>query len=135
MKLGEEALPDVGGGENSAVLVVLADILDNSDCTVGEIATRTGLPQSAVSTAVARLRESGSVVARADPRDRRRTLLRRAEHASDRVAEVRASTVDDVLGDALGTADPEEISAVLHALELLSRRLIRQSGHPPPGNP
>lgn len=130
MKIGEEALPDVGRGGHGAVLVVLADVLDNPDSTVGEIATRTRLPQSAVSMAVARLRETGSVEARTDPRDRRRTLLSRADHVSDRVAEVRASTVDDALGRALGTDDTNEIGEIVHALELMFQRLGLQSAQP-----
>lgn len=123
MKIGEQALPDVGRGGNGAVLVTLADVLDHPDSTVGEIAARTGLPQSAVSTAVARLRESGSVVAHTDPRDRRRTLLSRAEHSSDRVTEVHASTIDDALGRALGTDDSAEVHDVERALEALAQRL------------
>lgn len=130
MKIGEQALPDVGRGGNGAVLVVLADVLDHPDSTVGEIATRTGLPQSAVSMAVARLRETGSVTARTDPRDRRRTLLRRANHVSSRIAEVRASTIDEALGRALGTDDATEIHEVAHTLEALSQRLGPQA--PPP---
>ncbi|MEU7989532.1 helix-turn-helix domain-containing protein [Streptosporangium canum] len=130
MKIGEQALPDVGRGGNGAVLVVLADVLDSPDSTVGEIAARTRLPQSAVSMAVARLREAGSVVARTDPRDRRRTLLRHANHLSDRVGEVRASTIDDALGRALGTDDTDEIRDVVHALEAMSQRLGLRSAQP-----
>ncbi|QDP98934.1 MarR family transcriptional regulator [Microlunatus elymi] len=130
MKIGEQALPEVGHAGNRTVLVVLADILDNSDSTVGEIAARTGLTQSAVSVAVVRLRDSGSVVARTDPRDRRRTLLRRADHVSDRVAEVRGHTVDDAIGQALDTDNAGEISDLVHTLEVVSQRLGLQSGKP-----
>lgn len=130
MKLGEQALPEVGDAGSRAVLVVLADILDNSDSTVGEIAARTGLAQSAVSMAVVRLRETGSVVARTDPRDRRRTLLRHADRVSDRVAEVRAYTVDDAIGRALDTDNTGEIRDVVHALEAVSQRLGLPSGQP-----
>jgi hypothetical protein len=41
------------------------------DSSVGEIATRTGLPQSYVSTVVARLRDLNALETRADPDDRR----------------------------------------------------------------
>ncbi|MFE3987938.1 MarR family winged helix-turn-helix transcriptional regulator [Nocardia tengchongensis] len=122
MKIGEQALPDVGAhGGNRAVLVVLSDVLAHSGTTISEVAARTGLPQSAVSGAVARLRETGSVVAETDPHDRRRSLLEAARDISGRVAEVRATTIDDAVATALGGDDG--IGEVIAALELLSRRL------------
>ncbi|WP_143120991.1 hypothetical protein [Streptosporangium canum] len=69
-------------------------------------------------------------MARTDPRDRRRTLLRHAKHLSDRVGEVRARTIDEALGRALGTDDTDEIRDVVHALEAMSQRLGPQSAQP-----
>ncbi|WP_067698876.1 MarR family winged helix-turn-helix transcriptional regulator [Nocardia jejuensis] len=127
MKIGEQALPETGHRTgNRAVLVVLSDILEHADTTISEIATRTGLPQSAVSGAVSRLRETGSVVAEPDPADRRRTLLRRAGRLSTRVAEVRATTIDDALTRALGAGDPVALAEVTAALDTLSRHLRAQ---------
>ncbi|MEU5878248.1 MarR family transcriptional regulator [Spirillospora sp. NPDC047279] len=130
MKIGEEALPaeGIGGGGHRAVMVVLSDVLGHPDSTVGEIAGRTGLPQSAVSTAVARLREAGSVIATVDPGDRRRSLIRRSETVSERVAEVRASTIDGALASALSSADPETVGEAVRVLEWLRDRLADQSG-------
>ncbi|MEV7907996.1 MarR family transcriptional regulator, partial [Streptomyces anulatus] len=91
--------------------------------SVGEIATRTGLPQSAVSAAVARLREAGSIVTATDPGDRRRVLIREAPEASPRVTEVRSTSVDDALGTALGTDDPRQIRELVAMLEALAQRL------------
>ncbi|MFC7649112.1 MarR family transcriptional regulator [Streptosporangium lutulentum] len=75
MKIGEEAMPTEGIGDHSTgvrtVLIVVSDLREHPDSSVGEIAKRTGLPQSAVSAAVARLREAGSVVTMTDPGDRR----------------------------------------------------------------
>ncbi|GAB2441859.1 MarR family winged helix-turn-helix transcriptional regulator [Nocardia tengchongensis] len=123
MKIGEQALPDTGAhGGNRAVLVVLSDVLAHSGTTISEVAARTGLPQSAVSGAVARLRETGSVVAETDPHDRRRSLLEAARDISGRVAEVRATTIDDAVATALGGGD-DGIDEVIAALDLLSRRL------------
>ncbi|MEW2415226.1 helix-turn-helix domain-containing protein [Streptomyces sp. NPDC046866] len=75
--------------------------------TVGETAQRTGLPQSQVSTAVARLREAGSVRTAPDPADRQ------APEVSDRVAAVRAA----------GSSKVEEA---------LARGPGRHRGRPPP---
>ncbi|MFF3863583.1 MarR family transcriptional regulator [Streptomyces sp. NPDC002209] len=135
MKLGEEALPEPPGGPGQyagstrSVVIVAGDIAAHPDTTVGETAQRTGLPQSQVSTAVARLREAGSVRTAPDPADRRRTLVRPAPTVSDRVAAVRAagsSKVEDALAKALGTAEAARLPEVTEALELLARHLVRE---------
>ncbi|MFE9929355.1 MarR family winged helix-turn-helix transcriptional regulator [Streptomyces sp. NPDC005533] len=100
--------------------------------TVGEIAGRTGLPQSQVSTAVARLERAGAVDTEPDPADRRRRLIRPAAKPSARVAEVRATTVVDALAAALagpdGTApQPGTVRELAGALDLLAR-LLTPSG-------
>ncbi|MFE6839087.1 MarR family winged helix-turn-helix transcriptional regulator [Streptomyces sp. NPDC057705] len=131
MKIGEQAMPRVESGSpgsNRSVLVVLGDLVSHPGTTVGEIAARTGLPQSQVSTAVARLEEAGSVDTGPDPADRRRRLIRPTAQPSDRVAEVRAATIDDALAAALadpdGTApDPGVVREVSQALDVLARRL------------
>ena len=127
MKIGEEAMPTEGLGAYTTsvrtVLIVASDILEHPDSAIGEIAARTGLPQSQVSGAVSRLREAGSVVTAPDPRDRRRMLVRQAPEVSERVAEVRSTPIDGALAAALGTDDPEEIAEVVAALETLARRL------------
>ncbi|MER6785792.1 helix-turn-helix domain-containing protein [Streptomyces sp. NPDC000658] len=129
MKIGEEALPDPPGGSaryaGSArtVLIVASDIAARQDTTVGEIAARTGLPQSQVSTAVARLKEAGSVQTAPDPADRRRMLVRPNPEVSPRVAQVRDAGVDDALATALGSDDPRRLAEVTEALEVLARHL------------
>ncbi|MQY05758.1 MarR family transcriptional regulator [Actinomadura macrotermitis] len=124
MKIGERAMPRPESGPPGpvrAVLVVLGDLVAHPGTTVGEIAARTGLPQSQVSTAVARLEETGSVEAAPDPADRRRRLIRPAARPSARVAEVRATTIDDALASAL--ADPAAVREVAAALDVLARHL------------
>lgn len=124
MKLGEQSLPEVPQrGGHRGVLVALSDILDHPGTTISEIAARTGLPQSAVSNAVARLKESGSVTTAPDPRDGRRTLISRAAEVSERVTQVRATTIHDALARALGTDDAAAVEEVAAALSLLSERL------------
>ncbi|MDP9850156.1 MarR family winged helix-turn-helix transcriptional regulator [Streptosporangium lutulentum] len=127
MKIGEEAMPTEGIGDHSTgvrtVLIVVSDLREHPDSSVGEIAKRTGLPQSAVSAAVARLREAGSVVTMTDPGDRRRLLVRRAPEVSERVAQVRSTSIEDALGASLGTDDPERIREIVDALESLARCL------------
>ncbi|WP_019633166.1 MarR family winged helix-turn-helix transcriptional regulator [Actinomadura atramentaria] len=130
MKIGEEAIPtgDVSPGaargtSHRSVLVVAADVREHPGSAIGEIAARTGFPQSKVSTCVARLREAGSVETAPDPADRRRMLVHPARTVSERVAEVRAAPIDRALAAALGTDDPARLAEVRAALETLHRSL------------
>lgn len=142
MKIGEEAMPEPAGGADRhpggtrAVLIVMSDVAAHPDSAVGEIAARTGLPQSQVSTAVARLKETGSIVTAPDPADRRRLLVRQAPGVSARVAQVRATTIDAALTAALGTDDPQPVREVAGALEVLARYLgpvgVRRAAPPAP---
>lgn len=126
MKIGEEAMPTDTGGVRP-VLIVVADLRAHEVTSVGEITTRTGLPQSAVSAAVARLREVGAVVTEPDPRDRRRQLIRHAPTLPERVTEVRATPIDSALAAALGTDDEAEVAELVAELERLARRLTPKS--------
>lgn len=130
MKIGEEAMPDPEGGSGrhpGSVLIAASDIAAHPDSAVGEIAARTGLPQSQVSTAVARLKEAGAITTAPDPADRRRLLVRQSADLSDRVAEVRATTVDGALARALGADGPERLQEVSDALAVLARHLTPQA--------
>ncbi|MFJ4781645.1 MarR family transcriptional regulator [Streptomyces sp. NPDC088762] len=95
---------------------------------MGETAQRTGLPQSQVSGAVARLKAAGSVKTAPDPADRRRTPVRQAPEVSARVAAVRAagsSKVEEALARILGEAEAQRLPEVAQALEVLARHLVR----------
>ena len=71
MKIAEEALPKPPtGAPPTSVRMILIDIAEHPDSSVGEIASRTGFPQSHVSTSIARLRELGALVTSIDPSDR-----------------------------------------------------------------
>ncbi|MEV0273816.1 helix-turn-helix domain-containing protein [Hamadaea sp. NPDC050747] len=130
MKIGEQALPapDSGpaGGER-AVVIVMSDVFAHPGTSVVEVARRTGLPQSAVSGAVARLREVGSVVAEPDPADRRRQLLSRNPELTPRRRKVATAGVDDAVAAALGDHSPAELAEVLAALETLGRHLTPET--------
>ncbi|MDF3146209.1 MULTISPECIES: helix-turn-helix domain-containing protein [unclassified Streptomyces] len=137
MKIGEEALPEPPGGvgryagSTRLVLVVASDIAGHPDSAVGEIAARTGLPQSQVSAAVARLKEAGSVHTVPDPTDRRRVLVRPAGEVSERVAQVRATGIEKALAAALGSDDRQRLREVTEALNVLARNLAPTIGaHP-----
>ncbi|TMR28939.1 MarR family transcriptional regulator [Nonomuraea zeae] len=128
MKIGEEAMPAEGIGEHSTsvrtVLIVVSDLRGHPGTTVGEIAARTGLPQSAVSASISRLRSVDAVITETDPRDRRRTIIREAPEVSERVTQVRDTPIDAALAAALGTEDPDRVSETVTVLEELAARLI-----------
>jgi DNA-binding MarR family transcriptional regulator len=127
MKIGEEAIPTEGIGRRAtstrSMLIVMLDVYANPETTVGEAAVRTGLPQSAVSACVARLREAGSILTSTDPADRRRSLIRRNPEVSGRRAEVAAAPIDKALGAALGTEDETTLTETVALLEQLAERL------------
>jgi DNA-binding MarR family transcriptional regulator len=133
MKLGEDALPTDGlgpqPGSTRTVLIVLLDLAEHGESSVGDIVGRTGLPQSQVSTAVARLREAERIDTEPDPADRRRTRIRLRAEPSPRAAAVAESSIEATIARVLG--DQDEAKAVVASLESLAARLvgpIRQTG-------
>ncbi|WP_068159975.1 MarR family winged helix-turn-helix transcriptional regulator [Rhodococcus phenolicus] len=128
-KIGEDALPTAGLPEYSTsvrtVVIVLADVAEHPDSAICEIATRTGLPQSAVSGAVARLREADAVVSEPDPADRRRSLIRQNPVVSPRVREVAETTIDAALARVLVSAEEGVVAEIKEALDTLARHLLR----------
>ncbi|NUR24321.1 MAG: MarR family transcriptional regulator [Catenulispora sp.] len=127
MKIGEQALPARAdgappGGERT-VVIVMSDVYEHPSTTVTEVARRTGLPQSAVSAAIARLRETGSVLAEPDPTDRRRQRLRRNPDLTPRRRAVATASIEPTLATALGEHTAADLDEVLAALETLGRWL------------
>ncbi|MFG3025536.1 MarR family transcriptional regulator [Streptomyces sp. NPDC048254] len=122
-KLAESAIPTDGIGEHptstGTVLIVAADLRDHPRTTVTEIAQRTGLAQSQVSNAVARLRDVEAATAEPDPRDGRRTLLSAAAEPSGRMRAVREAPLGPAL--AAATSDPDEVLTLLEKLSSLLR--------------
>jgi DNA-binding MarR family transcriptional regulator len=123
MKIAEEALPKPPTGVPTSVRSIMIDVGEHPGTSIGEIAERTGFPQSHVSASVARLRELGALSTEVDPQDRRRTLTRVTPEVRQRAR--RASVpVDAELAGALNDPDPEELDAVIEALDGLSARLM-----------
>ncbi len=121
MKLAEEGLP--GQGVNNSVRLVLLDIVANPGSSISEITTRTGSPQSHVSTSVIKLRQFGVVRTEADPRDRRRTLVWVVPDALEQAHSRITSTADAAIGRALGNPPSAQVDEVIGALEMVADRL------------
>jgi len=117
MKLGEGAMRPPGAPPvPTGVRLIVTDIAEHPGSPIGEIARRTGLPQSHVSHSVARLRERGAVETEGDPKDGRRTLVRLSPTVSARAARHGAARIDGQLAEAAGLGDPSEVVATLEAL-------------------
>jgi len=69
----------------------------------------------------------GSVVAEADPADRRRQVLRRNPEVTARRRTVATSSADQAIAAAIGEHEPAELEEVLAALRTLTRWLTPQS--------
>ena len=124
MKLGEEAIP--AGGFRSlptSVRSILLDVFEHPDTSVGEIAARTGFPQSHISASVAKLRDEGLFVTKIDANDRRRTLVRRSPEVTRRAANQAMVSIDTALANALATDDPNLVDTLSRALDLIAHHL------------
>ena len=114
-----------------AVVTVTEDIARHDPTTVGEIAARTGLAQSLVSTTVSDLREAGVLATRVDAADRRRTRISIARSARTEVFATRAARG---VGDALREALPDLPDRRLARVEALIDGLVAEvDGRPAAG--
>lgn len=127
MKLGEAAMPAAGFRRlPTSVQLVLVDIGDHPNTSISGVVSRTGLPQSAVSEAVAQLAKAGVLATHTDPADRRRTLVRVKAEVRKRKKRAPAEPIDGPLADALGAADSAAVADVVAMLTDLARRFDAQ---------
>jgi len=127
MKLGEQAVSSGRfQGLPTSVQSVLIDVFEHPDTTITGIVARTGLPQSHVSTSVARLGKVGVLESHIDERDRRRTLVRPTAGIRERVRQRGAVGIDAVLGQAIGTDDARAVREVERQLEDMARRFRKK---------
>jgi len=123
-KLGEDAMRPLGvPPSRPGRCVIMRDALAFPDSSVGEIATRTGLPQSYVSEMVAKLRDLGAFETRADPADRRRTLVKASGSIPKAALGAGAVPVDKLLIDALRGSPPDSAAELVSALGEIAARL------------
>jgi DNA-binding MarR family transcriptional regulator len=130
-RLGEDAMRPLGAPPSPpGQRLILMDAFAFPDSSVGEIAVRTGLPQSYVSEIVARLRDLGAFETRADPGDRRRTLVKVSDALPPAVAGLGATPVDELLTEALGEAPADRAAELIEALSEVTARLRARLGGP-----
>ncbi|CAL9498246.1 MarR family winged helix-turn-helix transcriptional regulator [Streptomyces albus] len=122
--MGADA-PDLAPGE----FLVLQDLFLHGRSSVGDIAKRTGLAQSRVSTSVRSLVGRNWVITAADPADKRKTLVDVTEPIRAAGQQRRAGRADKTLTDALTEADDSERAALITALERLHQLLVAGRTH------
>jgi len=121
------------GPVSAAVVAVVEDLAHHEGTTVSQIASRTGLAQSQVSTTVADLRAGGIATAEIDAADRRRSLLSLAPGATGHVLTSRAARPvdDDVLREVRPETSPEQLARLRALLQELADLLLDD----PPSQP
>jgi len=117
--MGADA-PDLAAGE----FLVLQDLFLNGRSAVGDIAKRTGLAQSRVSTSVRTLAGRNWVTTAADPADGRKTLVDATETIRAAGQKRRAGRADKTLAKALTEADDKERADLIAALARLHQLLV-----------
>jgi DNA-binding MarR family transcriptional regulator len=106
------------------LVAVTEDIARHVDTTVGEIATRTGLAQSLVSTVVAKLKAAGVVHTRPDDSDRRRVRIGITEEARAHVFAARgARTLTSTLHERFPDLSPDRVARIEALLDQLVTEL------------
>lgn len=128
-RLAELALTDMGADElglSTGEFLVLQDLFLNGRSAVGEIARRTGLAQSRVSTGVRGFIERGWASSDSDPADGRRTLVDLTPEVRAAGQARRAERADRTLNKALTEAgvDELEVDSLTDALARLHRLLV-----------
>jgi MarR family 2-MHQ and catechol resistance regulon transcriptional repressor len=131
-RLAEIALEDMGANELGLApgeFLVLQDLYLNERSPIKDIARRTGLAQSRVSTSVRSFTERGWVTTSADPDDGRKTLVDLTADIRAAGSQRRAARADRALTAALAAADDDERAALTSALARLHQLLV--AGHAP----
>lgn len=110
---------------SAGVLAIVEDVAHHGGTTVGQIAARTGLAQSLVSTTVAELRDAGVLTTSTDQRDRRRVLVTVDPAARTDLLRARGGRpVAPALRELVPGASARELAHVEQLLEELAQRLL-----------
>ncbi len=133
-KVGVRSLPESDfKAMPHSVRMVMIDVFEHPNSTIGQIVERSGFPQSHVSASVARLREGGILTTTVDPDDGRRTLVTPVESDAkreERIRHIDAPIVDELRSELVaqwGPSGEAHVAEVLAAVETLNRLLVPTS--------
>ncbi|MFI6686535.1 MarR family winged helix-turn-helix transcriptional regulator [Streptomyces sp. NPDC050485] len=128
-RLAEIALEDMGANELGLApgeFLVLQDLFLNGRSAIKDIAQRTGLAQSRVSTSVRSFAERGWATTSADPHDGRKTLVDLTDDVRTAGSKRRVGRADKTLTQALAAADDDERATLTAALARLHQLLVAE---------
>lgn len=103
-----------------ALQLIWAAQLEDRHLTAGELASHLHLSSGAVTYLVERLSQSGHVTREADPKDRRKVLLKLSE-TGIQSAENFSGPLKATLGSVLSDMDPQAVADVLTVLERVNQ--------------
>jgi MarR family transcriptional regulator, 2-MHQ and catechol-resistance regulon repressor len=106
-------------------LAIVEDVAHHRGTSIGEIAERTGLAQSLVSTTVAKLREAGMVEVETDSSDRRRARIGVSAAARKLFAARSIRATEPAIRHAVPEATGDEIARIERLLEELASLVLR----------
>jgi len=107
-----------------STVAIVEDVAAHPDSCIGDIAERTGLAQSLVSTTVAKLKDRGVFTTAPDPADRRRTVVTVQPGAVAAFGQRGARPVTDALASALPGATADQREGIEAALTHLAGWLL-----------
>ncbi len=108
----------------ASLVAVVEDVADHPDSSVGEIAVRTGLAQSMVSTTVVRLRDSHVLRTTPDVHDRRRTLVSLTPSIRGTFHTRGGQPIEGALRAVLPGVHGDRLERVMGALDVLGQELL-----------
>lgn len=103
---------------------IVEDIAAHPDSCIGDIAERTGLAQSLVSTTVARLKDRGIFSAAPDLADRRRTVVSVRPETATAFSQRGARPITTPLARSLPDAPADQLQSIEAALTQLAQQLL-----------
>ncbi len=107
-----------------STVAIVQDVAAHPDSCISDIAERTGLAQSLISTTVAKLKDRGIFTAAPDPTDRRRTVVTVQPAAGAAFGHRGARPITEALARALPDATTDQLHSIEGALTQLADQLL-----------
>lgn len=119
------ATADPGERPQAASTVsIVEDVTTHPGSCISDVAERTGLAQSLVSTTVVKLKDRGVFTAAPDPADRRRTVVTVQPAAVAAFGQRGARPISDALAKALPDATADQLRGIDATLNRLAEQLL-----------
>lgn len=108
----------------ASTVAIVEDVAAHPDSCIGDIAERTSLAQSLVSSTVAKLKDRGVLTTAPEPTDRRRTVVTVQPGAVAAFGQRGARPITDALASVLPGAAAEQLEGIEAALTRIAEQLL-----------